>query len=306
MSTSSTSSAEAKIASGRRSRTGAPVMVSTASATDSMCWTLQVVMTWMPASRISSTSCQRFSRGEPGALVWASSSMMRDGRLAGDDRVGVHLLDDDAAVRDPAPGQDLQPVEQLHGVRPAVRLDEADDDVGAALGPAVRLLEHLVRLADPGRHAQVHAQPAAAAAASRPRPGRASPRRSGGVEASRSVAHRARSFCQEPVEVEVDEQHVDPRLAEEAEERLLVWRAMTARTSASGVMPRAVATRVTWYSAAAGLMSGSRPEAEVVTRSTGIGRVAVRRPHLRRPGGDPVDEGAARGARGWTRPRVPS
>jgi len=49
-----------------------------------------------------------------------------------------------------------------------------------------------------------------------------------------------------------------------------VWRPMTARTSAS-VMPRALAMRATWYSAAAGLISGSRPEAEVVTRSTGTG-----------------------------------
>ena len=49
-----------------------------------------------------------------------------------------------------------------------------------------------------------------------------------------------------------------------------MWRATTARTSSS-VMPRAVATRATWYSAAAGLMSGSSPDADVVTRSTGTG-----------------------------------
>jgi hypothetical protein len=36
-------------------------------------------------------------------------------------------------------------------------------------------------------------------------------------------------------------------------------------------MPRAFATRATWYSAAAGLMSGSRPEAEAVTSSIGTG-----------------------------------
>jgi hypothetical protein len=53
-----------------------------------------------------------------------------------------------------------------------------------------------------------------------------------------------------------------------------VWRATIART-ASGVMPRAVATRATWNSAAAGEMSGSSPEAEVVTRSTGIGPLPV-------------------------------
>ena len=40
-------------------------------------------------------------------------------------------------------------------------------------------------------------------------------------------------------------------------------------------MLRAAATRATWYSAAAGLMSGSRPEADVVTRSTGIGALPL-------------------------------
>ena len=49
-----------------------------------------------------------------------------------------------------------------------------------------------------------------------------------------------------------------------------MWRATAWRT-ASTLIPRAAATRATWYSAAAGLMSGSRPEADVVTRSTGIG-----------------------------------
>ena len=34
-----------------------------------------VETTWMPASRIASTSCHRFGRGDPGAFVWASSSM---------------------------------------------------------------------------------------------------------------------------------------------------------------------------------------------------------------------------------------
>ena len=62
--------------SGTRSRTLTPVIRSTASANDSMCWTLTVVMTAMPASRISRTSSQRLAwRPEPGTLVWASSSM---------------------------------------------------------------------------------------------------------------------------------------------------------------------------------------------------------------------------------------
>jgi len=53
-----------------------PVIRSTASARDSMCWTFTVVMTAMPESRISSTSSHRFAcRPEFGTFVWASSSM---------------------------------------------------------------------------------------------------------------------------------------------------------------------------------------------------------------------------------------
>ncbi len=41
---------------------------------DSMCWMFSVEMTSIPASRRSSTSCQRFWCREPGAFVCASSS----------------------------------------------------------------------------------------------------------------------------------------------------------------------------------------------------------------------------------------
>ena len=40
-------------------------------------------------------------------------------------------------------------------------------------------------------------------------------------------------------------------------------------------MPRSLAMRGTWNSAAAGEISGSRPEPEDVTRSTGIGRAGI-------------------------------
>ena len=55
--------------------TGAPVIVATASATLSRCWTFIVVTTWIPASRMTSTSSQRLARGDPGTFVWASSSI---------------------------------------------------------------------------------------------------------------------------------------------------------------------------------------------------------------------------------------
>ena len=182
MSTSSISSAPRSTSSGRRSLTGAPVIVATASATLSRCWTFIVLTTWMPASRMTSTSSQRFSRGEPGTFVWASSSTSATVGVAGEDRVGVHLLDDDAAVLDPPARHDLEAVEELDRARPAVRLDEADDEVGAAAEPAVALLEHPVGLADAGRHAEVDAQPAASAGALRADAGEHLVRRRADVE----------------------------------------------------------------------------------------------------------------------------
>ena len=119
--------------------------------------------TWIPASRMTSTSSQRFARAEPGTFVWASSSIRATVGGAGDDRVGVHLLDDDAAVLDPPARHDLEAVEQLERVRPAVGLDEADHEIRPATQPAMALLEHPERLADARRHAEVDPQPAAAA-----------------------------------------------------------------------------------------------------------------------------------------------
>ena len=115
--------------------TGAPVIVATASETLSRCWTFIVVTTWMPASRMTSTSSQRLSRADPGTFVWASSSTRATVGFRAMHRVGVHLLDDDAAVLDPAARHDLEAVEELEGVRPPVRLDEADDEVRAARRP---------------------------------------------------------------------------------------------------------------------------------------------------------------------------
>ena len=63
----------------------------------------------------------------------------RDLRLAGEDRVDVHLLERRAAVLDRSPRDDLEVADLLGGLRPAVGLDEADDDVGrrarAGAGP---------------------------------------------------------------------------------------------------------------------------------------------------------------------------
>ena len=124
-----------------------------------MCWMLTVVMTAMPASRISSTSSQRFSwRPEPGTFVWASSSIRTTSGLRAmtastsissqtEFRYSTCLARDDGQVAD-----------LLHRVGPLVRLDEPDHDVGPALEATPPLVEHGARLADAGRRAEVHTE----------------------------------------------------------------------------------------------------------------------------------------------------
>jgi len=79
----------------------------------------------------------------------------RHPRAPGQDRVDVHLLEGGAAVLQPAPWHHLEALDHLGGMAAAVGLDEADHHVGAALAPAVRLAQHGVRLADPGRRTEV-------------------------------------------------------------------------------------------------------------------------------------------------------
>ena len=68
-------SASSRMASGTVSRTRTRVKPATISFRLAICWMLSVVSTSMPASRSSSTSCQRLGWRQPGALVWASSSI---------------------------------------------------------------------------------------------------------------------------------------------------------------------------------------------------------------------------------------
>ena len=60
--------------------------------------------------------------------------------MAGDDRLGVHLLHRHSPVFHAAAGDDLQPVEERRGMTPAIGLDEAGDNVGAAVVAAVAFL----------------------------------------------------------------------------------------------------------------------------------------------------------------------
>ena len=87
----------------------------------------------------------------------------------------------------------------------------------------------------------------------------------------------------ELVKREVEGEHVDPRLADEAERPALDVRVHERAELAPRSRPRAAATRGTWKSAASGVMSGSRPEPEVVTRSIGTRRGRVLRLQAPRP-----------------------
>src|SRR5580698_2926346 len=77
--------------------------------------------------------------------------------------VEVHFLELGAAVGDPGPGDNLQVADLLGSVRAAMRLDVADDDVGAALDTAMTLVEHRERLADASGGPEIDPQQAAAA-----------------------------------------------------------------------------------------------------------------------------------------------
>ena len=84
-----------------------------------------------------------------------------DGGPAQQRRVQIHLLDDHAAILDAAAGNDFQPLDQRRGLRAAVRLDEGDHHVDPPAPQVVRLLQHPVRLADPGGETDVQLETAA-------------------------------------------------------------------------------------------------------------------------------------------------
>ena len=206
MSTSSIWSARRTTASGIVSCCLTPVICSTTSLTDSRCWMFSVEMTVMPASSSSSTSCQRFSCGEPGTFVWASSSTSATaGRRA---RIASTSISSNVVPRYSTVlrGTTSRPSDLRGGLRAAVRLDEADDDVGAALGAPPALAEHRERLADAGRGAE--------------------------VDAERPAGHGRRVTYSARVEGEVQLEHVHAGLAEEPERAAVGVLARRARAPA--------------------------------------------------------------------------
>ena len=81
-------------------------------------------------------------------------------RPSRDDGGSVHLAQRDPAVDDLAGRDHLEPLRHGGGLGAPVGLEPGDDDVLPLGEELVPLLQHRVGLADPGRHADVHLQPA--------------------------------------------------------------------------------------------------------------------------------------------------
>ena len=76
-----------------------------------------------------------------------------------EDGIQVHFLQDNAVVLDAAARHLFQIADLRRRFRPAMRLDEADDDVDALPFEPSSFLQHLVSFADAGREAEIDLQP---------------------------------------------------------------------------------------------------------------------------------------------------
>jgi hypothetical protein len=85
-----------------------------------------------------------------------------------EDRRQVHLFERLALVGDGAAGKDLEVADAFGSLGAAVGLHESDDDVDALLAEGMRVLEHLVRLADAGRVPDVDLELSAAGLLEKP------------------------------------------------------------------------------------------------------------------------------------------
>ena len=197
-----------------------------------------------------------------------------------------------AVIFDDAARQDLEALEQRAGLGAAVRLDEADDDVDALGLEAARARQHRVGLADARRGAEEHLQPARASCRRTPPEARPDP---ASVVSSSSIGpYETLTGCHgdfSSIQRQIQPQNIDPRLADECRTGGRSIEARPGRAPARSGRPRALATRRRPAPArSAGEMSGSRPEAEVVTASAGTGPAAgLRAPGLD-VGLDPVDQ----------------
>ena len=163
----------------------------------------------------------------------------RDVGLAGQHGGQIHLGEVGAAVLDRLAWHALKALDQIRGVAPAMGLDETDDDVSAALAAPPALAEHGVGLPDARRRAEIDPQMPAC-------------RRHGVLSKARD------QNSPELGEGTVQLHHIHPWFAEKSQRTtaaVLLDQFLHPRL----VHPRLSATRATWITAYAGLMSGSSP-----------------------------------------------
>ena len=120
-----------------------------------------VEMTVIPASSSSSTSCQRFSFRDPGTFVCASSSTSATSGLRA--RIASTSISSNVVPRYSIVRRGTTSRSPIcaAGLLATVGLDDADDDVRAAVAAPPPLAEHRERLADARRRAEVDAEGAA-------------------------------------------------------------------------------------------------------------------------------------------------
>ena len=154
-----------------------------------------------------------------------------DLRPPGDDGVEVHLVEHLSFIADTPPRNDFQTLQQRLGLPAAVRLHDAGDDVVAVFFAGVRLLQHLVGLADARRGADENPEFADAPSSRRAASSRASGegRLFGRAPLIRhhrsdlsSLATLRRALAgRKLVEREIEQQYIDARLAQDTEQAIL-------------------------------------------------------------------------------------
>ena len=175
-------------------------------------------------------------------------------------RIEIHLGEGTAFISNLTARHDVQPARHRLGLGAAMRLDHADyyNNPGPCTGRT--LAQHLIGFADTGRGAQKHLQTTTAFLRGGAQKGfwiGSLVFGTHGADVARNVSNcrlsRNTLTC------------ASPRNGRSGRSTDFSTRSRT-RASAS---PRTFATRFTWNKAASGLMSGSSPEAEAVTRSAG-------------------------------------
>src|SRR6266536_607913 len=183
-------------------------------------------------------------------------------RLAVQQPVDVHLGEGSAADSGHPAGGHLQPGGPVLGGAAQVGLQVADHHVHPGGLQVAGLTEHGVGLSHPGGRAEEDLEPAALGAARH----------------LLAVHHRSSSRPSDQVTEAADQRsRSSARFSASTLTRgspkmpsvrpWVCW--STSRATAAGSSPRALATRLTWKSAAAGEMSGSSPDPEAVTSSDG-------------------------------------